>query len=89
MTHTCRTCGKSAPEVKFALQHCSKNLRSVCNLCRSIHDRERRAQTMQPPTPTDGMRDSWLDLCANDRPAWGWNHRHVPVNHNKGQEFQI
>lgn len=92
MNHHCKVCGKTPEQTKFSLQDGS-NLRSVCNLCRSMTDKERREIKLQPPpqkVSSDGKpRDSWLDLCWDCRPDWGWNHRHIPTNHNKGQEFQI
>lgn len=94
MTHKCSNCKRTPKETNFAFQYASKNLRSMCNTCRSSKDRGKLVPTEQPPqssqvSQSSQPRDSWLDLCADDRPDWGWNHRHIPKNHGKSQEFQI
>lgn len=85
MTHSCKQCGKSEPEVRFAKQDGSKKLRSMCNGCRTASDK----RTAQPEQEPKTYGSSWAALCADCRPNWGWNNRHIPKNHDKGQEFQI
>lgn len=92
MTHVCKDCGKSAPEVKFSKEAGRKNPRPRCGPCEhKIRFAKKHPAKVAPHYAEPAPREltTWEKLCENSRPNWGWNHRHVPTNHNKGQEFQI
>lgn len=65
MPHTCKACGKSEAETRFATQDGNNRPRSMCNLCRSVIDRAKRENATK-------QRDyvGWMNLCADSRPDW-------------------
>lgn len=86
MNHHCKTCGKTAPAVKFAPQSGSTNPRKDCNTCRREADVARR-RVVAVETPQRKL-GPWEMLGIESRPDWG-QHRKAPDGHSKAQEFAI